>query len=197
MYSKIKTSVADIGEWIEDNSESVAYWIAIVIFGLSVLGTVIALIVNWVQNGFWKTILPAVGAAIALGILYYVVVVAAAIGGLVVKVISWFFKNIYVLEIAILVALGIIFFTSKGADLFQTQYMNYQEEIAAEPQTVAYKCVAKVLNVRVAPDSKAKAVGSLKSGDVVEVYGLSDGFARIKYNGNDAYVSLEYLQRVM
>lgn len=49
-------------------------------------------------------------------------------------------------------------------------------------------------NVRLAPNSKAKLLGSLPYESWVEVVSMQDGWAKIEYQGQTAYVFAKYLQ---
>ena len=48
---------------------------------------------------------------------------------------------------------------------------------------------ASVLNVRNNPTTKSRIVGSLRSGQHIEVLSISDGWAKIIYNGTTCYIS--------
>ena len=62
--------------------------------------------------------------------------------------------------------------------------------------TTTYVCTArKSLKVRTAPDANAQQIGSLMSGEEVEVYEIVDGFAKIRFNGSDGYASIEYMRK--
>lgn len=53
------------------------------------------------------------------------------------------------------------------------------------------------LNVRAAPRTQAKRIGSLRDGDEVTVRAWrEDGWTEIEYDGGAGYVSSEYLQRI-
>ncbi|WP_419881670.1 PdaC/SigV domain-containing protein [Peribacillus sp. B-H-3] len=65
---------------------------------------------------------------------------------------------------------------------------------AASPKT-AYVNTQTTLNVRSAPNTKAKIVGSLSSGATVNVYAkLNSGWSEIFYKNKKAYVSTRYLK---
>lgn len=62
--------------------------------------------------------------------------------------------------------------------------------------TTTYVCTArKSLKVRTAPDVNAQQIGSLMSGEEVEVYEIVGDFARIQFNGSEGYASIKYLQQ--
>lgn len=54
---------------------------------------------------------------------------------------------------------------------------------------------ASSLNVRSRPSTSASVVGTLNEGDVVEVYGTYEGWAKIFYNGVGCWVSADYLKQ--
>ena len=56
-----------------------------------------------------------------------------------------------------------------------------------------YYVTATSLNVRKGPGADREIVGSLYSGDVVEVLVIEDGWCRILYEGQEAYVSADYI----
>lgn len=61
--------------------------------------------------------------------------------------------------------------------------------------TTTYVCTArKSLKVRTSPSTSASQIGSIMSGEEVEVYSISNGFAKIRYNGDIGYASTKYLK---
>lgn len=56
-----------------------------------------------------------------------------------------------------------------------------------------YYVTATSLNVRRGPGADREIVGSLYYGDVVEVLAVEDGWCRILYEGQEAYVSADYI----
>lgn len=201
IYKSIKDSVASIGDWMKDNSEKLAFGVGILIFVIAFIISLVTVIGTWIDAGFWKALWKGIGAVIILSILYYVVMIVAGVGNYVVKGLSYAFKHIYVLELLVLVFLGLAYVNSSRWEIDTIGIANRRtvqtEQPPQQPQTTDYKCTAsKALNVRMAPQSNAKAIGSIKSGEVVQVYEIVDGFARIKYNGQDGYASLQYLQQL-
>lgn len=66
----------------------------------------------------------------------------------------------------------------------------------AIPRTTKYYCTARsVLNIRSAPSQNARVIGVLKPNQIVDVYEITNGFAKIKYNGSDGYASIKYLSK--
>lgn len=55
--------------------------------------------------------------------------------------------------------------------------------------------VSSSLNVRAMPSVQSEAIGQLSRGATVEVLEIKDGFARIRYNGGEGYVSTAYIEK--
>lgn len=49
------------------------------------------------------------------------------------------------------------------------------------------------LNIRASANGSSEVIGQLRQGDVVDVDGTENGWARLRYNGRDGYVSTSYL----
>ena len=78
----------------------------------------------------------------------------------------------------------------------QTGYVSskYLSSSVPESSTTATKYVnASSLNVRSGPSTNNSVIGKLSSGDKVEVISTSNGWSKIKYNGQTGYVSSKYL----
>ena len=56
-----------------------------------------------------------------------------------------------------------------------------------------YVVTATSLNMRKGPGGEHEIIGSLYNGDVVEVLEIADGWCRILYEEQEAYVSADYL----
>ncbi len=63
----------------------------------------------------------------------------------------------------------------------------------ATPQASRYRCTANVLNVRSSPSGNGTKLGTIKRNDIVYVYGINNGFAQIRFNGRNGYISIKYL----
>lgn len=53
------------------------------------------------------------------------------------------------------------------------------------------------LNVRSAPSSNAKLLGTLSKGETVEVYSITKSWANVNYKGSKAFVSAKYIEKVI
>lgn len=63
-------------------------------------------------------------------------------------------------------------------------------------ETTTYVCTAKSsLKVRSSPTTTSLQIGSIKSGEEIEVYSISNDFAKINYNGETGYASSKYLRK--
>lgn len=62
--------------------------------------------------------------------------------------------------------------------------------IVERPTTNLFCVVVKSnLNVRKSPSARSKVIGTLSDGDSVEVYEVENQWAKIKYNGNQAFIA--------
>lgn len=52
------------------------------------------------------------------------------------------------------------------------------------------------LNIRSGADANAPVIGTIDKGGEVEVYEISDGWAKIGFDGGFAYVSDDYIRKV-
>lgn len=73
----------------------------------------------------------------------------------------------------------------------QTAVLNTSDEVTGE-YTVN---VGSTLTVRSEPSTSGKRLGSLANGETIEVEGLVNDWAKIKYNDESAYVNYAYLQK--
>lgn len=64
--------------------------------------------------------------------------------------------------------------------------------VRAKETTTDYVATTS-LNIRSKASTKGKKVGSFSKGDTVQVYSITDGWAKIEYNGSTAYTSAQYL----
>lgn len=56
--------------------------------------------------------------------------------------------------------------------------------------------VKTTLNVRSLPDPKSSVLGTLNNGDHIEVYEIANGWAKIKFNNKEAYISSEFISPI-
>ena len=63
----------------------------------------------------------------------------------------------------------------------------------SESELKQYKVTADVLNVRSGPGTNYNKIGSVKNGQIIEVYSVTSGWAKIKYGTTTGYVSADYI----
>ncbi|MDC3416115.1 N-acetylmuramoyl-L-alanine amidase [Aquibacillus salsiterrae] len=69
------------------------------------------------------------------------------------------------------------------------------KEVASDKSVVSFGVVtADILNVRGGPSTSSEKLGKLEYGDVVEIYSFDGSWAKIEYNGQDAYLHKDYLK---
>lgn len=128
------------------------------------------------------------GGLLITGIMMYVLRIPIFILGLV-------FYNAYVLLIAIAISLGVLFYNVNDWS-FSSKKPHVVNTTTNIPTTTRYKCTANTfLNVRKAPYSSSRIIGTIQRNEIVDVYDFSNGFARIKYKNQDAYISERYIVR--
>ena len=64
-----------------------------------------------------------------------------------------------------------------------------------DEKTTKYVVTASSLNIRKKPNTSSEILGTFSSGDTVEVYSITNGWAKISYNGETAYVSSKYIEK--
>lgn len=197
LWSRLNNFIENIGEWLRDNTEALSNNIAIGVFFLACAIAIIGAIVVWIDEGFWSFVGYSIigylviyyGGLIVTGIMMYVLRIPIFILGLI-------FYNAYVLLIAIAISLGVLFYNVNDWTFKSTDHraVNTTTNI---PTTTRYKCTANtILNVRKEPNSSSQIIGTIQSNAIVDVYDISDGFARIKYKNQDAYISKKYIIKI-
>ena len=189
IFNRFNDSIEDIGNWFADNSDSVLGWMSMIVIGLIVISGIIAVISTWIKDGFLMALLVAGIALVVCGI---AVTVASVVIAIAVNVIMYAFRLIFWNGWTFLIALAL------GAGGIAYAALSSDSSAVSAVETVAtqydrYECIAKVLNVRQSPTKNSKVLGTLRKGDVVEVKELSNGFARIDFNGREGYASVQYL----
>lgn len=191
LWSRFDNVISNIGNWFADSSEGITSIFAILLLvcmAIPFIGWLISL--GW----FWGIV-----AGIFLGgIAYYAAMIVIGIfiwiSNIGLGVIRYIFYSGTTFLIALAIAgvlSGIGVFSSSSN---HTAYPAQNEDVTS--LTTKYYCTARsVLNVRSAPNQSAKVIGVLNSNQTVEVYEITNGFARIKYNGSDGYASIKYLKK--
>lgn len=76
----------------------------------------------------------------------------------------------------------------------KTEFLTKLEDVNSFETMKTMIVNTEYLNVRVEPSASATKLGILTNGQVVEVIEITDGWCKIKYNGQIAYVSEEFVK---
>lgn len=191
-WQRFNNWVEDVGDWLEDNTEVAGY----ILGGLVFLIYVIAVIVTWVDEGFWVALLAGFIGFFIAGIAAYLLM----LGG---SILSWIlrfvFLNAWTFLLAVGILLGTVVLPAVGAIFDGSNDYEEYSYYEAEPEydTTTYYVTANSLNVRSYAGKNAPVLGSLSRYERVEVieYNSSNGFAKVRYNGDVAYVSNKYIRQ--
>lgn len=187
LWDRFNNAIASIGNWVDDIIEPVSGWISLIAMIIGGIGLLI-----WVFSDFnlLYIILRIVGACI----IGYIMMICLGIGlyciSFLLKAIRFVFWNGRSLLATLAVAACIFCYHAYGSS--NVAYDSVETEVVA-PATQTYRCTAWELNIRSKPNKTSRVLGKIKKGDTVEVYETVDGFAKIRYNGQDGYASMKYL----
>ena len=189
LWKRFSNAIASIGNWIDDMIEPASGWLTFI----GALVGAIALVI-WIFSDF--NLLSIIGRVI-VGIIAGCIMMVCL--GIAVYVISFIFKAIrfvfwngWTFLAALALAICIIGNSMKAASSTAEKGAE-QEYVVQEAQP--YRCTAWELNVRSMPSRSGAVLGKIQKGEVVDVYEKVDGFGRIRYNGEDGYVSMNYLRK--
>lgn len=87
---------------------------------------------------------------------------------------------------------GVAYTSSSKKD---KQIKNIQSKNIAASQT--FTCTANNLKIRIAPSTSSKAIGSLDKGQTVKVFSMDKDWAKIDFQGKEAYISSKYIAKSM
>lgn len=193
LWQRFKNKIEDIGEWFDDKTddpESVTSIVSAIIFIIYVLG----IIVTWVGEGFIAALIFGVIGFFVTGL---IILASNFVTRILLYVLRFVFLNVWTFLIAAIIVLSQIIapiIMGTVASLFSENSSTEQVETFT-PETTTYYCTAeRGVNVRIAPSTSASQVGALIYKQKVEVYEIDGEFARINFNGNDAYVSSKYIR---
>lgn len=193
LWSRFNNSVASIGNWFAEKSEDVLGWLSIIAMSIIVIAGIVTVIGTWIDDGFWMALFMAVGVCVAGAIIWCIAAtVIVIIVNIVMYGLRFLFWNGWTLILALTLAGGFgIYSYANSTSQMSTNV--YEEPIN---QTVSYEITASELNVRTQPSKNATIVGKLHKGDHIEVFDLTNGFAKIDYNGSKCYVSERYIRKI-
>lgn len=205
-WQRFNDFIGNIGDWLRDNCSALANNISIGGFFIACIAAIIGTIMVWIDEGFGSALLCGIVSAVVLywggllvtGFMMILLNIPIYILGLI-------FHSAYSLIITIALVLGLIIYNydntnynyNKTDTPTATYSTNTKQTVTNPPSTTRYRCTAKsVLNVRKAPNTSSQVLGTIKNNQVIDVYNISNGFAKIKYNGSYGYVSEKYIRKI-
>ena len=72
-------------------------------------------------------------------------------------------------------------------------YADYDEDVTYVQD--GYTVICRVLNVRATASTEKARIGILRRGETVKVLGFEGNWAKISYNGGEAYVYAKYIKK--
>ena len=190
IWTKIDSAIASFGNLIDDNLESIHAWSLAVMMVAEFAGAII-----WIfqADGFW--LLKLIGAFFMVGIGTFIIMVASYIWAAILKLIRFFFWNIYTLLAVLILTGGIVTFCCIANN--QSAYKPRTEQVVKEStqstKTAQYKCMVNHLNVRATPSTNGAILGVITKGEIVTVHEKTKDYAKISYKGKYGYVSTHYI----
>lgn len=195
-WQRLNAAIINSGEWIEDHVDDISnpsVWT--IIFGI--IGG-LGLLIGAIETGsvFWGIVVGVIGVGIGIYIVAFGGVIMGFIVGIILRIIRYIFYNIYTLLAVIIITLGVIFAPaiSDFADSLSSPTTTSQSYSAPSSNTRTYYCTAnEYLTVRSEPYGDAAEIGKITRGKSVQVYEISDGWARINYNNTEGYVRANFI----
>ena len=80
-----------------------------------------------------------------------------------------------------------------GEAYISSQYLEVLEDVSAIETTRTATVNTSSLNVRIEPDSSSTKLGVLTQGQVVDLIEVSDGWCKIKFDGQIGYIKEEFI----
>lgn len=207
-WQRFNGFISDIGEWLRDNCSALANNISIGGFFIACIAIIIGAIYTWIDDGFVEFIIYAIVAALVMyfggllvtGLMMIVLNIPIYILGII-------FHSAYSLIITILLALGITIYCNYDNNSYSSSHNTYSPKIeqtvktqttsTPKPTTTRYKCTANSgLNIRKLPNANSQVLGTISNNQIIEVYSITNGFAKIKYKSSYGYVSCKYIQKI-
>ena len=198
LWQRFKDKIESIGEWFAEEDSDAA--IAVIFYVLALIIYVGAIVITWIEDGFWSALIPGIVGFFILGIAYYAIAIVSIILKWILRVI---FLNVWTFFISLILLFGwfvyiplMVFISNHGIDAIEE---SITEEVEVVVPTTTYYCTSKKgLKVREFPSTSAPQLGSLTYGEATEVYEIDGSFAKIKYDkaeSGEAWVSSKYISQ--
>ncbi len=192
LWNRFKYKIEEIGEWFDDKTEDPES-VSIIFTSIAFILYIVAIIVYWVTEGFWAAL---IGGVIGFFVTGLIILAINYVTKIALYILRYIFLNVWTFLIAAIILLSqvILPIASNGLKgLFSSNDANEQVEVY-QSETTTYICTAQSgVKVRTAPSTEASQVGALLYNQQVEVYEIEGDFARIDYNGSEAWVSSKYI----
>ena len=186
LWDRFDYFIGSIGNWFADHSERITSVMSVIIFASGAIPFIIWL---FSLGLFWGIV-----AGIFLGgIVYYALMVIIGIfiwiSNIALGIIRYIFYSgkTFLITLAIIGGLiGLNYWPSS-----QSKPVETTEQFS--PATTTYRCTASSLNIRSGPSTSYAVIGSIKRNELVKVYEITNGFAKIKLGDRYGYASVKYL----
>uniref|UniRef100_UPI0040259D95 SH3 domain-containing protein n=1 Tax=Candidatus Cryptobacteroides bacterium TaxID=3085639 RepID=UPI0040259D95 len=190
----LDNSISSIGNFIARNGESFANITVGIGIWILAIGLVWWVISHWISDGFLWAILYGFGAVLMFGAGSFCLGIISWILQLVIAALRLAFWNALSLIGVLAVVLTLLCVNGYSNSSNHSSYANSVETVV--PTYSTYRCTASVLNVRTAPNTYSRVLGTLKRGQTIDVIETTGGFAKVSYGGRTGYASLKYLERM-
>ena len=190
LWELFNDKIEDIGDWIEDNEDTIPDIINAILFVLFV----IVVIGVWITEGFLAAIFAGIIGLFVVGV---IMLIMKYVSFIFVAILRFIFSNALTFLIAALIVISSIvvpLVKDKIADLFTSNDNEDKIELVSDNNAQTYYCTAKSgLIVRDAPSASGTQLGGIKLNEEIEVIEMRDGYARIDYFGAEGWVNSQYI----
>lgn len=204
LWDRFNKNISEFGEKMEEMPEKTLGFCRGLIKFLIVMSALICFICVSIHEGFWEGVLTLVVTTIAGIIIWYaskwVLGASVYLGRQATRHIC---RNAVIFTLSVSM---ILLFFSGGAISLLTMPLPKIEM----PQTIAYVenlfeeneegdlYISNVprLNIRTSPQLTSDIIGIIRNGQKIRVFDVEGDFARISYNGGDAYVIFRFMEPI-
>ncbi len=191
LWARFDDKIRSIGERLEDSNEILTSIISVILF----LGLAAGVVFEWIDEGFWAALITG---AVGFVVLSFVIAIMSFIMPIIVFVLQLVFRNAWTFLIALILLFGPSIAALVGgvaSAIFARDDSDEQviEQVVAMPTSTYYCTAQSGVIVRQSPSKTATQLGGLQYNEEVEVYEIENGYARIDYYGQEAWVSSQYI----
>lgn len=195
-WDRLDNFVISIGNWLAGNMSNITS----IVMTVSAVGVLIALVCMvvgaFISEGIFMGILSIIGAVIIGYIYMFIIGISSYVLGFLLLVVRFVFWNIYSF-LAVLAIVLYFFISGLSSNTSQNTVSEGARDVIEKvvvPNTTTYYCTARSgVNIRKEPNTISDILGSLQTGEEIQVYGFSGGYAKVSYKGTEAYVLAKYV----